>query len=135
MPYYGAGGSRGACGYTLRRNDSGYTVNVENVTVKESFEFHDRATDKREPFKAYLQTWAAVNLKLGKVAKPYLIFKINGKELSNLRNWEHWNKTQALTSRYVYRFGLVSMGRLGYTICLDDIQSGEEINITDYANW
>ncbi len=41
MPYYGAGGSRGACVYSLRVTDTGSVVKVEHTEAHASVEFED----------------------------------------------------------------------------------------------
>ena len=115
-PYYGAGGGRGSCVYALQWTDKGYIVRVENTTVKESAEFADETDSVLCP-------------------QPVLTFKIDGKELQNLRQWEHWVEQQASTSRYIYKFGQVAMGRLGYTVEVEDTQTGNMINATDYDDW
>jgi hypothetical protein len=115
-PYYGAGGSRGSCVYALQMTDRGYVVRVENITVKESAEFTDETDGDLSPH-------------------PILTFKIDGKELQNIRQWEHWVEQQAPTSRYIYKFGQVALGRLGYTVEVVDIQTGNMINATDYSDW
>ena len=132
MPYYGVGGSRGACVYTIQRLDKGYLIHVENTTTKDSIVFDTNTTDERVHLFPRLRTWLAANLKISEVAKPRFLLQINGKELQNLREWTHWNERQALTSRYAYRFGRVSMGRLGFTVEVMDKQSNEQINVTDY---
>lgn len=135
-PYYGAGGSRGACVYYLRRSNSGYEVRVENTTVKESAEFGDKSEEfALENLPSRVQTWLALNLRLGQVVKPYLVLSIDGKELQNLRKWEYWVESQASTARYIYEFGQVSLGRLGYTVSVEDTQTINRINVTDYGDW
>jgi len=136
MPYYGVGGSHGACVYTIHRLDNGYMIHVENTAAKESTEFNDHTNDgQRESLLRRLRTWLAANLRIGEVAKPRFLLRINGKELQKLRAWAHWNESQALTSRYVYRFGRVSLGRLGFTVKVMDEQSNEQIDVTDYDDW
>jgi hypothetical protein len=118
LPYYGAGGSRGSCECTLQRAGKNYTVRVENTTVKESAEFADKSI-----------------CGLFQSPRPTLILKIDGQELQNLRQWEHWVERQASTSRYIYKFGQVAMGHLGYTVKVEDTQTGHMIDVTDYADW
>jgi hypothetical protein len=117
MPYYGAGGSRGSCVYRLQRTDGGYMVQVENTTVHKKSEFYDElglpAMSDQPPTSSYT-------------------FKIDGKELRNLRAWEQWDEAQAGTARYQYEFGEVSLGRLGYTVRVWDRQTGERLDATDY---
>lgn len=116
IPYYGVGGSRGSCVYRLQCSENMIVIGIENTTVKESFKFEDK-------------------LSQGEVTQPYLIFSIDGKELKKLRSWAHWHETFATTPGYIYEFGQVGLGRLGYTIKVEDTQSGNGIDITDYADW
>ncbi len=135
-PYYGVGGSRGACVYQLHRIGSGYSIHVKNTVALESTEFVDpTAGVPREGLIPQIQTWIATKLSIGEGVKPQLIFKINGKELQNLRAWAHWNERQAATSRYIYEFGRVAMGHLGFTVQVTDTLNNEQINVTDYASW
>lgn len=117
MPYYGAGGSRGSCVYRLQRQATGYTVQVENTTVHQKSDFYDELS--LEPLTDPVPT-------------PAFMFKIDGKELRNLRAWEQWDETQASSARYIYEFGEVSLGRLGYTVKVIDMQTNEQIDTTDY---
>jgi hypothetical protein len=63
-----------------------------------------------------------------------IIFRIVEKEYQNLVEWEHWVEEQAFGSRYVYRFGLVSMGS-GYAIKVEDTETGSTIDATEYEDW
>jgi len=136
LPYYGAGGSRGSCVYHIRKSAKGYCVRVENTTTKDTVEFCDEpGNDMKDSFGARWQTWVAVHLQIGQVTKPYMILKIDSKELQNLCKWEHWHWAEAATTRYTYEFGQVSLGRLGYTIKVTNIQSGNTIDTTAYDDW
>jgi hypothetical protein len=136
MPYYGVGGSRGSCAYIIQRLNKGYLIHVENTTTKESTEFSRYTNDsQRESLLPRFQTWLATNLRISEIAKPRFLLRINGKELQNLRAWSCWNESQALTARYVYEFGRVSLGRLGFTIKVTYEQSNEQIDVTDYGDW
>lgn len=115
-PYYGVGGGSGSCVYALQHLDKGYVARVENEAVKELAEFTDEPNSTPS-------------------SHPVLTFKINGKELQNIRRWEHWVEPQASTSRYIYKFGQVTMGRLGYTVKVEDTQTGNVIDATDYDDW
>lgn len=117
MPYYGAGGSQGSCVYRLQRQEAGYTVHVENTTVHQKSDFYDELS--QEAMTDPLPT-------------PAFTFKIDGKELRNLRAWEQWDEAQASSARYIYEFGEVSLGRLGYTVKVTDMHTHEQIDATDY---
>lgn len=120
VPYYGVGGSRGACTYSLRMTDTGYTVKVENIEASESVEFSDSPSQQLEESNA---------------TEPRMVFKIDGQEYQNLRQWEYWSEQEATTSRYVYHFGRVSLERLGYTVKVEDTLTGNNIDVTDYEGW
>ena len=134
-PYYGVGGNRGSCVYHLQVNESLCKIKVENTTVKDKIEFQDKLNAGQESFFARLKTWVALNLRLGKIPEPFFELKIDGNELRNLRSWAFWDDSMALTPKYIYEFGQVSLGRLGYAIKVTDTQTGERIDISDYANW
>ena len=135
LPYYGVGGSRGSCAYHVQINESLCKIKVENTTVQDEIEFQYRLSDVQESPFTRLKTWLALNLQLGKVPEPFFILKIDGNELENLKNWKFWDDSKALTSKYIYEFGQVSLGRLGYAIKVKDSQNSEVIDISDYANW
>lgn len=119
MPYYGAGGNRGACTYSFRETDTGCTIEVENAETGDSAELED-TYDSSDEFEA---------------DKPNMEFRIDGQEYQNLRGWAYWSDKEALTPRYIYRFGRVSLGRLGYTVKVEDTEANERIDATHYEDW
>ena len=121
MPYYGVGGSRGSYVYTLQWADDSFVVEIKNETVEESIWIADDEVE--------------VDSTDMILEEPQIVFRINGKELEVLRQWEYWYEDHADTSRYIYRFGQVTMGRLGYTIKIEDIKTGNKIDITAYEDW
>ncbi len=122
MPYYGVGGSRGSCVYSLQLMGTRGIIKIKNETARESMEL---AAD------AEVRADCAAVVSEG----PQIVFKINGKELQNLRRWEYWCEDQASTSRYIYRFAQVALGRLGYTIKVEDTKTGNVIDVTAYEEW
>lgn len=122
IPYYGAGGGRGAHVYILQWAEDRCTIRIENEVMRESVYFIADAGVKANSVTTISE-------------KPQIVFKINGKELENLRQWEYWHEDQANTSRYIYRFGRVAMGRLGYTIKINDNDTGNTIDVTSYEDW
>ncbi len=70
-----------------------------------------------------------------KAIAPTMTFKIDEQEYKNLRRWEYWSDRDALTPRYIYRFGRVSLGRLGYTVKVEDTSSGNTTDVTNYEEW
>ncbi len=119
MPYYGAGGSRGACVYSLRVTKTGGIVKVEHSEADVSIEFEDTLSRPKE----------------SEAVTPIMTFKIDEQEYKNLRRWKYWSGRDALTPRYIYQFGRVSLGRLGYTVKVEDTATGNKIDVTDYEDW
>jgi hypothetical protein len=118
-PYYSAGGSRGTCVYSLRVTDAGNVLKVEHSEAGASVEFEDTLSRPREP----------------EAVTPIMIFKIDEQEYKNLRRWKYWSDHDALTPRYIYRFGRVSLGRLGYMVKVEDTSTGNKIDVTNYKDW
>lgn len=118
LPYYGAGGSRGCCKYTFRQTDAENLVCVLHTHTKESQEFLSVSGEIEEVMPDDRK----------------LIFAIDGKEYKILRSWKMWNKKEAMSSRYAYSFGIVSLGR-GYTTKVKDNVSNSELDVTDYGSW
>jgi hypothetical protein len=118
-PYYGAGGSGGACMYSLRQTGAGYVVEAENVEIGDCVQFRD----------------ASGSVQVSVIADLQMVFRIDGQEFENLKRWIHWSDGEAFTSRYVYRFGRVSLGRLGYTVRIEDTLTDNELDVTDYDDW
>lgn len=119
MPYYGVGGSRGACSYSFRMAGTGYTINVKNEVTGDFIQLKD-ALDSTIGFE---------------MDEPSRQFNIEGQEYSNLQGWEYWSDKEAFTPRYIYRFGSVSLGRLGYTIKIEDTIASKGIDVTCYEDW
>jgi hypothetical protein len=119
FPYYGVGGSRGCNSYMFRQTDTIYSVSVTNTHTKESHEFVNVSGQIEESIPY----------------DPKIEFAIDGKEyktLKRLKVWNKkvWNKKEALSSRYDYIFGIVSLGR-GYATIVRDNLSKIEFNVTD----
>jgi hypothetical protein len=145
LPYYGVGGSSGAGAYYFKPTSTGVAIQVEHTVVKQFLDiniseenistFVDRKTTPR--FK-YSSTPYIIDEELpeawSKTPANEIIFRIAGTEYQKLVGWENWVEEQAFTSRYIYRFALVSMGS-GYTIKVEDTKTGSIINATDYDGW
>ncbi len=121
MPYYGVGGSRGSCIYSLQWAVDSLIIEVKNETVEETIRIADHEVE--------VDSANMIS------EEPQIVFRINGKELEVLRQWEYWREDHADTSRYIYRFGQVAMGRLGYTIKIEDTETGNKIDVTAYEDW
>ena len=106
-----------ACIYNLQFANESICVTVENSLTKDIMEFMD-------------------NIEISPVPDTKLGLIITGKELDKLRKWGHWIEGEANTSRYIYRFGRVAMGRFGFTVKVTDTQALPiTIDITDYEDW
>lgn len=147
MPYYGVGGSSGACVYKFQiTNDSRCRFQVEHSLTGDVLELLlntkivDANTDmNREP---EMQFSFLPYLTDEKLDKPWsgerhrqLICKIFEQEYQNLIEWVNWVNEQALTPRYIYSFAQVSMGATGFTVKVEDTETGQIIDVTDYDNW
>jgi hypothetical protein len=55
-------------------------------------------------------------------------------EYTTLQQWEHWVDEFALSSRYSFQFGIVSMGS-GYTVKVRDHHTNTLLDATDYDSW
>jgi hypothetical protein len=118
-PYYGAGGSRGACVYIFKPTLSGCSIVIEHSVVNEAMELGEAEVASAQPI----------------TSDDEFTFKIMGKEYQKLRKWKNWREEQAFTSRYVYRFGQVSLGATGFTVKVEDTEGGKIIDVTDYDDW
>lgn len=118
MPYYGVGGSRGACTCSFRATDSGYSIEVENAETGDSITLTDGAP-----------------LNVGEPDDPRMTFRIDGPEYQTVRTWAQWSDADALAPAYIYRFGRVSLGRWGYTVRVANTETGGWIDATRYADW
>lgn len=143
MPYYGAGGSSGACIYYFQINDDQCNLQVCHSVVGEVLSFDlaiqkldpqvpmNRSTEIQFSFLPYVtdeqleQPWTGER-------NQTLICKILDQEYENLKQWENWVDEEALTSRYIYEFGQVSMG---FSIKVKDTKTGNNLDITDYDSW
>ncbi|MFB2891729.1 hypothetical protein ACE1CI_02180 [Aerosakkonemataceae cyanobacterium BLCC-F50] len=146
LHYYGAGGSSGACIYKFKLNGSqchflfqhsltGETLDLE-VDIKEvdaltsmirkpeiQFSILPFVTDEELE-----HPWTGER-------NPTLVCQIAGVEYETLTGWKNWRDDQALTPRYIYEFGQVSMGATGLTVKVEDTETGERIDATDYDDW
>jgi len=146
MPYYGVGGSSGACIYTFQIQDSQCSLKVENCVTKDVLnllltieEANSDSSFVRHP---EIQFSIAPYIFDEELTHPWsggrnqqLVCKIAGKEYQNLVTWKNWREEQSLTSQYAYSFGQVSLGPTGLTVKVFDNQTEETIDITDYDDW
>jgi hypothetical protein len=52
-----------------------------------------------------------------------------------LSKWPKWVHAQALSERYEYSFGEVSIGATGFAAKVRDTKSNKLIDVTDYDAW
>ena len=57
---------------------------------------------------------------------------VKKQEYKKLTKWKFWNPKEEFTARYIYKFLPTSVG-LGIKVL--DVNSNEEIDITDYKDW
>jgi hypothetical protein len=117
-PYYGLGGNRGVCVYTFRPIPPRCLVRVDHSVAEEWIE-HDVPV---EPLVA------------GVEPEVYIRFQIVESEYTTLQQWEQWVDELALSSRYSFQFGIVSMGS-GYTVKVRDHHTNALLDATDYDSW
>lgn len=58
--------------------------------------------------------------------------KISHPEFQTLTAWAHWTSAEAFSGRYVYQFGLTT---LGCAVKVHDLRTQTVIDVTDYALW
>jgi hypothetical protein len=146
MPYYGAGGSSGACVYKFRLNDFVCNLRIEhsitgdaldlNVEIKEANALIQMV---REPeiqfsFLPYVTDEELEHPWTGE-RNTTLVCKIAGREYETLTQWKNWIDEQALTPRYIYQFAQVSIGPTGFVAKVEDTETGEVVDATDYDDW
>ena len=146
MPYYGAGGSSGACAYKFRLKGSKCHLRIEHSLTGDALDLEAdikklkaRVKIVRKPeiqfsFLPYV-TDEELNHPWTGERNPTLVCKIAGQEYETLTQWKNWIEEQALTPRYIYRFGQVSLGPTGFSVKVEDTETGEVIDVSDYDNW
>jgi len=146
MPYYGAGGSSGACIYKFQLKGSKCQFQVTNSLTEETLDLEVdikevdpqmqmiRKTEIQFSFLPYFTDQELEHPWTGE-RNPTLVCKIARVEYETLTQWKHWKDDQALTPRYIYEFGQVSLGETGLTVKVEDTQTGEIIDATDYDSW
>ncbi len=64
-----------------------------------------------------------------------MLCRIAGKEYQKLKSWDQWVYKLALTDKYEFSFGSVSMGATGFVAKVKETTTGDMIDITDYEDW
>lgn len=146
MPYYGAGGSSGACIYKFKLNGSQCQFQVQHSLTRETLnlEVDIKEVDALIPMirKPEIQFSVLPYVTDEELEHPWtgernptLVCQIAGVEYETLTGWKNWVDDQAFTPRYIYEFGQVSMGATGLTVKVEDTETGERIDATDYDAW
>ncbi|MBW6486559.1 MAG: hypothetical protein K0B01_10475 [Syntrophobacterales bacterium] len=118
MPYYGVDGSFGSPLFQFQISPSISTLKITHWYTKESIDL-----------KSERITAAGV---IGNNDNKLIKYRIAGNELKNLIAWDEWSDSFALSDRYIYEFISVSIGT---AVSVKNIETGNEINITDYDDW
>jgi hypothetical protein len=145
LPYYGVGGSSGVCTYRFRVIMSRIELTVEHgatekvMSLDTPLETSERSPSvegrrfKFSPF-PYLMKEKLPQAWSGEPPEA-LVCKIAGREYEKLVKWPKWVDTQALSERYEYSFGEVSLGATGFAAKVKDKESDDLIDVTDYDDW
>ncbi|MBK9050948.1 MAG: hypothetical protein IPL78_08545 [Chloroflexi bacterium] len=121
-------------------------VNVVHGPTKETMEFVTPRSILTEPIEAtggrrfkFSPFPHLVKEKLteawGGESPKALTCRIIGRELEKLVQWEHWVENLALSERYIYIFREVSLSATGFGVEVQDRETDNVIDITDYKNW
>ncbi len=146
MPYYGAGGSSGACYYQFQVDRSQCHFQVQHTVTGEVFSV---AVDISKPNtllhlerQPEMQFSPLPYITDEELSHPWtgarnqqLVCKIAGQEYANLKAWPNWSDDLALTRQYCYQFGQVSIGATGFCVKVRDLETGTAIDVTDYDSW
>jgi hypothetical protein len=118
MPYYGVDGSFGSPLYQFQVLPTCSKLKITHGYTHETIDFNSKRI-----------------VVVDSVAKNYresISYTITGQELQNLIVWEEWSENIALSERYIYEFVSISIGT---AVSVKNIETGNEINITDYDDW
>jgi hypothetical protein len=146
LPYYGAGGNRGACVFKFLPGPTRCLIEVEHTVTGAVLSLEAEAPPPEErPAESgtlrfifsFLPVLTGGEAAAGPSAQPVseLSCRITGREYERLARWQHWDAGAALSERYWYVFGVVSLGRQGLTVRVTDTRSGATLDATDYDDW
>ena len=146
MPYYGAGGSSGACRYKFQIDNSECKLQVEHSVAQETLDLVGTVKKQNTLLgwirKPEIQFSFLPYVTNEKLSHPWtgkrnlqLVCKIAEQEYQNLKSWSNWVDEQALTARYIYQFGQVSLGSTGFSVTVLDKNTKTMIDVTDYDDW
>ena len=126
MPYYGAGGN-GACFYHFLPGED-CPMQVYHSTMQRTL----KISGKLRIIKSDVDLIKIVT-EPNKTHQTFM-FTVGGTEYQNLVAWENWQESEAMQSRYIYKFAPVTIGP-GYAIKVEDRKTGQIIDVTDYDSW
>lgn len=146
LPYYGAGGSSGACIYKFQMDGLQCHLQVKHTATQETLDLvqtiESTQTGHNFERKSEIQFSILPYVTDEELSPPWtgerhqeLVCKIAQKEYQNLINWSNWNEDLALTPRYCYHFGQVSLGATGFAVKVFDTGTHHLIDVTDYDSW
>jgi hypothetical protein len=118
MPYYGVDGSFGAPLFQFQISPSISTLKITHGYTQETIELKSERI--------------AVADFIGNNNNTLTKYTITGNELNNLIAWEEWSDSFSLSGRYIYEFLSISIGT---AVSVKNIETGNEINITNYDDW
>jgi len=147
LPYYGVGGSSGACSYHFHIMLNECKLSIVHDEAKETTDFLTPYTILTEPINSrddrrfeFSPFPHLVNEQLppgwsGQAPKTLICRRIVGREFEKLVKWKDWMEDLALTELYTYEFGEVSMGATGFVVKVHNMKTKNVIDITDYEDW
>jgi hypothetical protein len=146
LPYYGVGGSRGACSYHFQLMPNECKLSIVHHGADERTEFVTSYTKLSEsikpPAERRFKFSPFPHLVKEKLPPEWsgqppeaLTCRIVGREFHKLAKWNDWIENLALTELYAYEFGEVSMGATGFVVKVHNMKTKNVIDITDYEDW
>lgn len=145
LPYYGADGSSGACIYRFKFNKSDVELEIDHTFSGETVNFSTplKKVSRSISVKGRRFKFSPLRFLINEplpeewIGKPKeaLVCRIFGKEYKQLVLWPNWKDSLALSERYEFSFGEVSLGTIGFVTKLRDLITNNEIDVTDYEDW
>lgn len=113
-PYYGCSGCSPSFQFQILPDHNHLTLTIKHGAMNDTVEF------------ASIPISEVLDLKGART------FTIKGKELETLIEWEEWDLSAALSCRYIFLF---FSGSLGGGVRINNTETGNEINATNYEDW
>ena len=146
LPYYGVGGSSGACSYQFQLMLNECKLSIVHDGADKRIEFltpYTKLTESIKPKEERRFKFSPFPHLVKKQLPPEwsgqppeaLTCRIVGREFDKLTKWKDWIENLALTERYFYEFGEVSMGATGFVVKVHNLETKNVIDITDYEDW